>query len=189
MAPGATDRGLPRAAAAAAEYGGAISHTQTSAPATLPHALPPCATLRCALPPRTVPCHLVPPCPTPCCAAPCRAAPCHPSAPLPPWASTEFHRQRRVSVLALPEFLLVFLKRKNKCVGVWLQLGYPTSTNICSLEALLCYCGLQAPQKRRTGITRDISQMSNLLFLPQMPLVAIIIQASTSVFLIYLYLT
>lgn len=47
----------------------------------------------------------------------------------------------------------------------------------------------RAPQKRRAGITRDISQTSNLLFLPQMPLVAIIIQPSTSVFLIYLYLT
>lgn len=78
VAPRATDRALPCAAAAAAEYGGAISHTQTSAPATLPGALPPRATLRCALPP---------------CATPCRptlspATSCHPALPrvVPPCA-------------------------------------------------------------------------------------------------------
>lgn len=47
----------------------------------------------------------------------------------------------------------------------------------------------RAPQKHWAGVTRDISQTLNLLFLPKMPLVTIIIQASTSVFLIYLYLT
>ena len=71
------------------------------------------------------------------------------STPLLPWASTEFHCQRRVSGLAIPEFLLIFLKRKNKCVEGCLQLGYPTSTNICSLEALLRYCGLQSTSEMR----------------------------------------
>lgn len=47
----------------------------------------------------------------------------------------------------------------------------------------------RAPQEHQAGETRDISQTLNLLFLPKMPLVTIIIQASTSVFLIYLYLT
>lgn len=47
----------------------------------------------------------------------------------------------------------------------------------------------RAPQKHWTGVTRDISQTLNLLFPSKMPLVTIIIQASTSVFLIYLYLT
>lgn len=47
----------------------------------------------------------------------------------------------------------------------------------------------RAPQKHWAGATRDIGQTLNLLFRPKMPLVTIIIQASTSVFLIYLYLT
>lgn len=74
------------------------------------------------------------------------------STPVPPWTSTEFHCQGRISGLAIPQLPLVFLKRKNKCVGGCLQLGYPTNTNIGSLEALLCYWGLQS-----TSETQDRS--------------------------------
>lgn len=76
--------------------------------------------------------------------------------------------------------------KKNKYVG-----GYsswvPQQTQALKLYSALV--DFRAPQKHWAGVTRDISQTLNLLFPPKMPLVTIIIQVSTSVFLIYLYLT
>lgn len=73
-----------------------------------------------------------------------------------------------------------------KGISIWVTQQKQTFVPLKLCSAVV---DCRAPQKHWAGVTRDISQTLNLLFLPKMPLVTIIIQASTSVFLIYLYLT